>query len=222
VRPKIVAFITMKGGSGKSTSAICLAAAWQQQGVRVRILDTDPAATLSRWIELGEDLRGLPVDSLSASPSSMDFADLLAERLQVLAAEANWDRIVVDTPGFQSSGTEAVIRHADLIVVPMRPTPIDYQVAVDTIEYIQRLRNHAAPVHLLLNQSTRGSVIARHMREHILAAGYQALTAELPNRVIYPEAAMLGSTPSLQQPNGPAAVEIAELAAEIDERLARV
>ena len=200
---KIISFVTMKGGSGKSTSAMCLGAYWQKSGMKVGLIDADPAGTLVRWIAAGTDLAEIP--AVTAGPDSVDTGidDFLGRGL---------DRIIIDTPGFQSEATDAAIRRADLLIIPMRPSPIDYQVAVDSAEHIARLT--AAPVRFLLSQTTKGSVIARHMRAQMEAANAHPMAVEMSARVAYGEAALAGTTPSYYQPRGAAAREIADFASE--------
>ena len=206
---KIITFVTMKGGSGKSTSAMCLGAFWQKSGKKVGLIDADPAGTLVRWIAAGTDLAEMP--AITAEPDSVDAGidSLLEDGL---------DRIIIDTPGFQSDATDAAIRRADLLIIPMRPSPIDYQVAVDTAERIADLTS--APVRFLLSQTTKGSVIARHMRAQMEAANAQPMEVELTARVAYGEAALAGTTPSYYQPRSAAAAEIADFASEISDLLA--
>jgi chromosome partitioning protein len=50
VPAKIITLVTMKGGSGKSTAAICLGAYWHRQGATVALIVADPSGTLVRWI----------------------------------------------------------------------------------------------------------------------------------------------------------------------------
>ena len=68
----------------------------------------------------------------------------------------------------------------------------------------------------MLSQTTRDSVIAKHIRAELTEAGFPVLQSELTNRVAYPEAALYGATPSLISWNGLAAREIAAIAGEID------
>ncbi|UUX48472.1 ParA family protein [Nisaea acidiphila] len=207
---KIISFVTMKGGSGKSTSAMCLGAYWHKAGKKVALIDADPAGTLVRWIEAGEDLAQL--SAATAGPGTV-------EKQIDASRKTGADFIIIDTPGFQSDATDAAIRQADLLLIPMRPSPIDYQVAADTAEHVARLSD--APVRFVLNQTTRGSVIARHMRAQMEAAGLQPMAVEFPARVAYGEAALAGTTPSYYQPRGAAAAEIAEFAAETVKLLSR-
>jgi chromosome partitioning protein len=72
----------------------------------------------------------------------------------------------------------------------------------------------------LLTQTTRDSVVAKHIRSELVAAGFPLLESEMTNRVIYAEAALWGATPSLIEKTGPAARDIAAIAAEVDNILA--
>jgi chromosome partitioning protein len=68
----------------------------------------------------------------------------------------------------------------------------------------------------LLTQTTRDSIISRHIRNELAEAGLPVLQSEMANRVAYPEAALWGATPSLISWKGPAAREIAAVAEELD------
>ena len=215
--PKVISFVTMKGGSGKSTSAMCLAAHWFKADVPVALIDADPAGTLVRWIETGDDLSNLNAVATAS--------DAVGDQIEVLLS-GGCQRVIVDTPGFRSQATDVAIQRSDLVLIPMRPSPVDFQVAVDTVELIDEITAMEASwtgqVRFLLNQTTRGSVIARHMRSQMEAAGYEPLRVELPNRVVYGEAALAGSTPSYYQPRGAGADDIATFVSEIDALLRKL
>ena len=205
----IISLVTMKGGSGKSTAAMCLAGQWHAGGRGVALVDADPAATILRWCETGSDFADIP----TLAALSDGIAEITAE-----FAAAGRDRIIIDTPGFRSPVLEAAITCADLILIPIRPSPIDFQVAADTAELVDEINGSKSgkTVRFLLTQSNRSSVIARHMRAEMKEAGYNLLDGQLSTRVVYGEAALAGTTPTFTQPRGPAAREIAELGAEID------
>jgi chromosome partitioning protein len=77
--------------------------------------------------------------------------------------------------------------------------------------------NEARIFRCVLTQTTRDSVISKHVREELLEAGLPLLRSELTSRVAYPEAALYGATPNLLQQRGPAARDIAAIATEVDE-----
>jgi chromosome partitioning protein len=68
----------------------------------------------------------------------------------------------------------------------------------------------------VLTQTTRDSVVAKHIRSELTGAGLPVLESEMANRVAYPESALWGATPSLISWKGPAAKEIAAIAEEVD------
>lgn len=57
----ILAIATLKGGSGKSTVASCLAVHWQLQGRRPILIDADPQRSLIRLAARDQALAGVPV-----------------------------------------------------------------------------------------------------------------------------------------------------------------
>lgn len=205
----IISLVTMKGGSGKSTAAMCLAGHWHAAGHAVALVDTDPAATIVRWCETGTDFADIPAMTAASGEVRKVTKKLVA---------AGRARIIVDTPGFRSPILEAAISYSDLVLIPIRPSPIDFQVAADTSELVDEIKGSQSGkmVRFLLSQSNRNSVIARHMRAEMENAGYNLLDAQLSTRVAYGEAALAGTTPTFTQPRGAAAREIGELSAEID------
>lgn len=214
---RVVAVATLKGGSGKSTVAACLAVQWQLQGLAPALIDADPQRSLLRLAERERRLGGVPV---TASAESGPAERGLAEAARRLAAAHG--RVVVDTPGFESALTLAAIAAADLVILPVKASPLDVDVMGDTMETLLRLRGDGRPAFCcLLTQTTRDSVIARHVRRELASAGFPLLEAELVARVVYAEAALFGATPSLLQPRGPAAREIARLTEEVDALLSQ-
>ena len=68
---------------------------------------------------------------------------------------------------------------------------------------------------MILTMTLRGTVIARHVRTQLESAGYPLLTSEMPHRVAYPEAGIEGLSPSIIEPDGAAARDIAALVHEL-------
>jgi chromosome partitioning protein len=68
---------------------------------------------------------------------------------------------------------------------------------------------------MILTMTMRGTVIARHVRSQLNAAGYPLLQAEMPHRVAYPEAGIEGLSPGVTDPDGAAARDIAAIAHEL-------
>jgi chromosome partitioning protein len=125
--------------------------------------------------------------------------------------------VIIDTPGFRSQTTLDCLAAADFLLVPVKPSPFDVDRMLDTLSILTDRADGRRPLfRCLLTQTTRDSVIARHIRAELAEAGLPLLRSEMTNRVAYPEATLWGATPSLISWKGPAAREIAAVADEVD------
>ncbi len=205
---QIITIATLKGGSGKSTLASCLAVHWQLQGRHPVIVDADPQRSITRLASRERALGGVTVvedPSENAWKSARDLA-------------AAGQPVIIDTAGFKSAATLACTAAADFLLVPVKASPLDVDRMLDTVQgLLAGSGNEARIFRCVLTQTTRDSVISKHVRAELLEAGLPLLRSELTSRVAYPEAALYGATPNLLQPSGPAARDIAAIAAEVDE-----
>ena len=211
MKQRVITLATMKGGSGKSTIAVCLAAHWWHTGRRVALIDADPQRSVMRWRDAGTTLTDLVCVAADGASIGAVIRDLL---------DKDFERVVVDTPGFRAPVTDTALEMAGLCLIPVRPSPVDFEVAADEVEMIADLKatGSEGPMayRFVLSQLISGSVIARHMRAEMDAAGYSLLKSEVAHRVAYAETALMGSTPTLVRPKSSAATEIAEMSAEVD------
>jgi chromosome partitioning protein len=202
----IITVATMKGGSGKSTLASCLAVYWHLRGRRPTLIDADPQRSIVRLAARERALGGV-----SMVEDATDDASNTARRL---AAEGP---VIIDTPGFRSRTTLDCLAVADFVLVPVKPSPFDVDRMLDTLSILTDRPDGRRPLfRCLLTQTTRDSVIAKHIRAELAEAGLPVLQNEMTNRVGYPEATLWGATPSLISWKGPAAREIAAIADEVD------
>jgi chromosome partitioning protein len=203
----IITVATMKGGSGKSTVASCLAVHWHLRGRQPTLVDADPQRSIMRLAGRERALGGVAVIE--------DATDEAANTARRLAASGSL--VIIDTPGFRSRTALDCLAAADFVLVPVKPSPLDVDRMLDTLGSLtNRPGGRHSQVRCVLTQTTRDSVIARHIRDELAAAGLPVLNSEIVNRVAYPEAMLWGATPSLISWKGPAAREIAAMADEVD------
>jgi chromosome partitioning protein len=203
----IITVATMKGGSGKSTVASCLAVHWHLEGRRPTIIDADPQRSIARLAARDRALGGVPVVE-----DATDQAWKTARRVA-----AGGGPVIIDTPGFRSEATMACLAATDFLLVPVKPSPFDVDRMLDTLNLLITGVSGWRPVfRCVLTQTTRDSVIAKHIRAELTEAGFPLLESEMTNRVVYAESALWGATPSLIDSAGPAARDIAAIAAEVD------
>ena len=155
---KAIAFVTQKGGSGKSTLCINLAIAAQEAGRSVCILEMDRQATITEWAE-HRDLEGPEVAQIDATQ-----LDDVVTRLRGF----DYDYVFIDTPGVDSPGTLSAIRAADLCVIPCRPTPADLRAFKPTLAAIYRLEKRFA---FVLNQTPPRSYRVRDAADGLAVLG---------------------------------------------------
>jgi len=202
----IITVATMKGGSGKSTLASCLAVHWHLTGRRPTLIDADPQRSIMRLAARERGLGGVSVVEDATEDASKTARRLAAGGL-----------VIIDTPGFRSRTTLDCLATADFLLVPVKPSPFDVDRMLDTLSILTERADGRRPLfRCLLTQTTRDSVIARHIRSELAEAGLPVLRSEMTNRVAYPEATLWGATPSLISWKGPAAREIAAIAEEVD------
>ena len=120
---QVIVLATQKGGSGKSTLAIGLALAAKQAGHNVRLIETDPQATLSNW----QSRRGLaePLVEMIHNADDIELRLASLERGGVTLT-------IIDTAGGLSAATAAAIRHADICLIPARPSVADIEASSAT------------------------------------------------------------------------------------------
>lgn len=203
----IITVATMKGGSGKSTLASCLAVYWHLRGRCPTLIDADPQRSIMRLAARERALGGVAVIE--------DASEGVAAMAQRVAHERGL--VVIDTPGFRSRTTLDCLAAADFLLVPVKPSPFDVDRMLDTLSTLTDRADGRRPLfRCVLTQTTRDSVITRHIRAELAEAGLPVLSSEMTNRVAYPEAMLWGATPSLTNWKGAAAREIANIADEVD------
>ena len=154
----VVGLVTQKGGSGKSTTGASLAVAAMQRGIRVFMLELDRQGTWSAWTEAREteDLDFEAIDANDLAPS-----------LETLR-RANYDLVIIDTPGTDNPAINEVMRLCDLALIPCRPTVLDLQGCVPTVAALSRMRKSFA---FVLTQCPPHSARVEQYRAHLARLG---------------------------------------------------
>jgi chromosome partitioning protein len=136
-----IVLATQKGGSGKSTLAIGLALAAMQAGHTVRLIETDSQGTLSNWQSRRPYAEPIVEPAYVAGDVEQRLPKL--ERDGVTLA-------IVDTSGGISAATTSAIRHADLCLIPARPSIADIEASASTLGVIRAWNK---PFAFILNQT---------------------------------------------------------------------
>lgn len=194
-----IAIISQKGGAGKTTLALHLAAAAQDAGRVSLVIDTDPQATASQWASWRKDQ---PPEVIDSPPPRLS-----AKIDQARAQGAEF--IVIDTPPHADSAARAAVEIADLVLIPCRPSAFDLSAIQTTAKLVQLLRKPAFVVF------TAGAPNAARMYEEagelVKSFGTLPCPMQMPDRAAYRHASAEGRTVMELEPNGKAAVEVRQL-----------
>jgi chromosome partitioning protein len=206
---RTIAFVTQKGGSGKSTIASSLAVTALEAGERVFVLDMDPQQSLVKWSKTRGEA-DIPVEAVSPGK--------LATALRALEANG-FTLCIIDTAGTDSSATTAAMKAADFCVIPARPNVFDLWASETTRKTLKEMRRDFA---FLLNQCPPAQQSAR-VQEGVEALESMGglLSPLVASRVDYQEAARHGFGVSELNPSGLAAEEMRKLWASIKRRLGK-
>jgi chromosome partitioning protein len=200
----VIVVASQKGGAGKTTLAAHLAVAAQVAGRGpVIMVDTDPQGTLTKWWERRTAetpaLVGVEAPSLPAS------LDLLRSQGFKLA--------IVDTPPAIVASISAVVRCADLVLLPVRPSPADLWAAGATMDMaIEQKREFV----FVVSAATRGATITTQACATLSEFGPVATVVH--NRVSFAGAFASGQVVAEIEPKGQGATEIKELLAFVIKR----
>src|SRR5687767_6859384 len=126
---KVITVAQQKGGAGKTTMAAHIAVALAQKGNRVAIIDIDPQGSLGCWHsvreeKLGEGYTGLIFNALSGWRVGSEVSRLRRQ----------CDFIIIDSPPHTETEARTAIRSADLVIIPVQPSPTDLWATKATLD----------------------------------------------------------------------------------------
>lgn len=194
-----IAIISQKGGAGKTTLAVHLAAAAQDAGTIALIVDTDPQATASQWAAWRQDK---PPEVIDSSPPR-----LAVKIRQAREQGAQW--IVIDTPPHADSAARAAVEVADLVLIPCRPSAFDLSAIETTAKLVQLLRKPAYVV--FVAGPPNAFRVYQEAGELVESYGTRPCPLQIPDRAAYRHASAEGRTVMELEPAGKAAEDIRQI-----------
>lgn len=215
---QIISVSNRKGGVGKTTIALNLAAALTDQGQRVVLIDADPQQSATQWAQQGQPAASqgparlpLAVHPLPADAGAPQFQAAITQCAQ--AAQATL--VVIDCPPELSDPALVAALLADLVLVPVTPSPLDLwaaKQAVATAQEARALRDGTKPlISLVPSKLLPQTILARDLPAALAAFG-EPVAPAITQRVALVEAIVLGQTIGLYAPTSPAAAEFVALA----------
>lgn len=208
----IITLAGQKGGVGKTTIALSLAAEWHARGRRVLVVDADGQGTAITWAEVAQERK-------RAVPLVVAMGDNIRDQLQALAE--SYEVTIVDCPGRAGKRQAWALAMSDLAILPCGATgPEIWALAesVDLVRDVQAIQPELRAVVAVTRKST-GTVLGREARRALADTGFDVLRTELAYRIGYGEAITGGMGPTTYQPRSEAAKETKKLVNELEEIL---
>jgi len=205
---KIIAILNQKGGAGKTTLTTNLARALQKaNNDSVILVDSDPQGSARDWnAASGGEL--VPVIGLDRST--------LAKDIQAIKDNQEW--IVIDGAPQIAELAVAAIKCADLILIPVQPSPYDIWACEDLVDIIkarQEVTDGLPKAAFVISRSIKNTQLSKEIGEALLGYELPVFKSFTSQRVIYAKSAAVGSSVLDMEPNNEAEKEIMAIVNEL-------
>ncbi|MDH5301885.1 MAG: AAA family ATPase [Gammaproteobacteria bacterium] len=205
---QILAISNQKGGTGKTTLSMNLAAGLARRG-RTLVVDADPQGSAGQWAGLAPDARPFPV-------SVINVAGNLAR--EVNRFRQDYQYVVIDCPPtLETEVSRLAMSVADKVLIPVLPSPIDLWASVRLAKTLEQMRlsHPQLQAFMVVNQLESRNALSRAMQQALMEFEIPALNAMLNRRSIYRTSAIEGASVYCVGKRGQAAVQ--EIDSLIDE-----
>lgn len=196
---RTIALVNQKGGCGKTTLALHLAAAFWLAGEDVLVVDLDPQASATEW----HDARENPMPHVeSVQPARL--GKVLAH-----AREIGTGALVIDTAPHNEAAALDAARAADLVIVPCQPSIMDLRAMRKTADLLHLVK---VPAVAVLNSVPAYGAVADEAAEMIAdTLGLPVCPIRIGDRVAYSRCLISGQVAQEVEPKGKAASEVEQL-----------
>ena len=205
----VYALVSQKGGVGKTTLSIHLADALARRGARVLLIDADPQASASKWSTVRAGENRFSVVGMAKPTLHKELAPIAAD----------YDHIVIDGPPRIHELVKSIVLAADLVLIPVQPSPPDVWATSETVDLINdgRVFNETLKTVIVINRKIVNTVLGRDVRGALQTLDIPILTADISQRVAFAEAFASGQTVAALDPASRAAQEVEAFVDELTE-----
>ena len=204
---KVITISQQKGGSGKTTLAVHLALAFiKYHNLKVAVIDTDPQGSLGKWFMIRTEKK-ISNDNLTFKTASLWGAQYESKTLK-----KDHDIVIIDTPPKIESDARPSIEAADLVLIPMAASHVDFW-ATGAIVDIAKKANKK--ILIQINRANQRSKLISKTNDFIKSLNLSSTKTIIGNRQIYTASMGEGKTAVERQKKGNAVEEIKQLSEQI-------
>lgn len=203
----IIAVMSQKGGAGKTTLALNLAAAMAERGRRVLVVDADPQQTAQDWAAVRESPPPFQVMGLAKPVLHRDLPPIAAD----------YDHVIIDGAPRNYEVARSAILAADIVLIPVQPSGADFWASRETVKLVQEARTfkETQKAVFVVSRKIGRTVLGREIAEALAGFELPIMTAGTTQRIVYAQTLTAGSTVIEGEPKGAAAEEIRAILSEL-------
>ena len=204
---KVITIAQQKGGTGKTTLAVHLALAFTNyHNFKVAIIDTDPQGSLGKWFMIREEKK------LSNDNLTFKTASLWGAQYESKALKKDHDIVIIDTPPKIESDARPSIESADLVLIPMAASHVDFWATGAIVEIAKKANKK---ILIQINRANQRSKLISKTNDFIKSLNLSATKTIIGNRQIFASSMGEGKTAVEKQKKSNAVEEIKNLSEQI-------
>ena len=204
---KVITISQQKGGSGKTTLAVHLALAFiKYHNLKIAIIDTDPQGSLGQWFMIRSEKK------LSNDNLTFKTASLWGAQYESNALKKDHDIVIIDTPPKIESDARPSIESADLVLIPMAASHVDFWATGAIVEIAKKANKK---ILIQINRSNQRSKLISKTNDFIKSLNLSATKTIIGNRQIYAASMGEGKTAVEKQKKSNAVEEIKQLSEQV-------
>ena len=204
---KVITISQQKGGSGKTTLAVHLALAFiKYHNLKVAVIDTDPQGSLGKWFMIRTEKK------VSNENLTFKTASLWGAQYESKTLKKDHDIVIIDTPPKIESDARPSIESADLVLIPVAASHVDFWATGAIVEIAKKANKK---ILIQINRSSQRSKLITKTNEFIKSLDLSATKTIIGNRQIFAASMGEGKTAVEKQKKSSAVEEIKQLSEQI-------